>query len=172
MKEKYLVTYASRYGSTAEIAQHIAGILAKQGWTVDTKPVSEVEDLEIYRGVLIGSAIYSGEWDQAAVEFIKAQQRLLEGLPLAIFMVGMRLRDQSEEMRSTVLAQFEVYQVMLKPLAIGLFAGALFYDKLSPIVRLQLKGKGLPEGDFRDWSAIERWAESLPGLFASTEAAE
>lgn len=165
MSEKILVSYCSSYGSTAEIAERIGKIVQENGFTVDVKRVTEVTDPEQYDGAVIGSPVYSGEWAHNVIDFIEAHERFLRPLPVAIFTTALRLRDQSEEMRKSVMGIFDVYRVMLEPITIGLFAGSLDYSKLSPIVRLQLQSKHLPEGDFRDWDAIEEWARSLPELF-------
>ena len=45
MNKRVLVTYATRAGSTAEIAQAIAGTLAARGYAVDVKPVKEKPQL-------------------------------------------------------------------------------------------------------------------------------
>lgn len=168
MGKKYLVTYASRYGSTAEIALRIDDILKKQGLEVEGMPLAEITDLTNYSGVILGSPIYSGEWSPDMLQFIDKHKEGLRQLPVAIFATALRLRDNSEEMRQSVMGTLYAYRVQLKPIAIGLFAGALDYSKLSPIVYLQLKGKNLPEGDFRDWNLIEAWAQSLPELFAAS----
>lgn len=167
MQKKYLVTYASHYGSTAEIAARIGGILTTHALEVDVKSIAEVATLETYVGTVIGSPIYSGEWSQDMVTFINLYKEQLNRIPVAIFTAALRLRDSSEEMREAVLGTLYSYRMTLKPIAIGLFAGALDYGKLSPIVRLQLKSKQLPEGDFRDWAQIENWARSLPELFTA-----
>jgi len=46
----------------------------------------------------------------------------------------------------------------IKPVGIGTFAGALDYNNLSWLNKMILKSKGTPEGDFRDWKAIQAWA--------------
>ena len=44
------------------------------------------------------------------------------------------------------------------PVTVGLFAGALDYSKLSFLHRTIAKKMSGPEGDFRDWEAINAWA--------------
>lgn len=167
MSKKYLVTYASRYGSTAEIALRIGNILKTHGLEVDILPVAQATNLESFNGAILGSPIYSGEWAQDMIQFMNTQKAVLQPIPVAIFTTALRLRDTSEDMRQAVLGTLYPYRIQLKPIAIGLFAGALDYQKLSPIVHLQLKSKNLPEGDFRDWGQIEAWAHTLPDLFES-----
>jgi flavodoxin len=49
------VTYASRTGSTAEIAQAIGKTLAESNAQVDVRPMQEVQDLAPYSAVVAGS---------------------------------------------------------------------------------------------------------------------
>ena len=41
------------------------------------------------------------------------------------------------------------------------FAAALDYSNLSLPIKLIMKLKGAPEGDFRNWDVISAWATSL-----------
>jgi len=49
----------------------------------------------------------------------------------------------------------------VRPVSLGVFAGVLDYAKLSGPMRMVMKwkmnGQGIPEGDYRDWNAIEMW---------------
>ena len=45
--------------------------------------------------------------------------------------------------------------------ALALFAGALDYSKLAPLMQRMVQAAGMPEGDSRDWPAIRGWAASL-----------
>lgn len=45
----------------------------------------------------------------------------------------------------------------VKPVEIGVFAGAMNYNNLSWLNKKIIISKGLPEGDFRDWEAIRAW---------------
>ena len=57
MNNKILVTYASRAGSTAEVAEAIGKTLTEGGAQVDVIPMQDVNDLSPYRAVVAGSAI-------------------------------------------------------------------------------------------------------------------
>ena len=61
-----LVTVASRHGSTREIADAIAQELRMPGIDADVRHVEEVPDLNSYDAVVLGSAIYMGNWESAA----------------------------------------------------------------------------------------------------------
>ncbi|PKL55421.1 MAG: flavodoxin, partial [Methanomicrobiales archaeon HGW-Methanomicrobiales-6] len=77
MADRILVAYATRYGSTAEVAEAIGEELRKAGITVDVQPVGEVQDLSPYRAAVIGSPIYMGKWLPESQVFIEKNQQYL-----------------------------------------------------------------------------------------------
>jgi menaquinone-dependent protoporphyrinogen oxidase len=168
--EKILVTYASRAGSTAEVAKAIGQTLREGGAQVDVRPMKEVEDLSPYRAVVAGSAIRGGKWLPEAMRFMHAHQVELTNRTCATFMVcitlGMRngekyrdgLRDWMAESRS-----------LARPVSEGMFAGMLDFSKVpltfnTLLMRLMVMIGVFPRGDHRDWGAIRTWAESLVPL--------
>ena len=158
-KAKLLVAYATEHGATEEVARFIGQVLAEKGVSVDVKSVDGITDLEDYSGVIIGAPVYSSNWHQPAQDFVKEHQKTLKAMPTALFALAIRLRDQSDEMLRVFMDYLDTPRILAKPVSIGLFAGALFYDRLSPITRLNVETKGLPEGDFRQWDDIRAWAE-------------
>jgi len=74
MDEKVLVTYASKYGATAEIAEKIGEVLRQAGLQTDILPVKSIRDLTQYNAVILGSAVYIGQWRKDAVKFLKASK--------------------------------------------------------------------------------------------------
>ena len=168
--KKVLVAYASKYGSTGGVADAIGKELCNRGAAVDVCLVKNVGDLNPYRGVVVGSAIYMGKWMPEAVDFVQRNRGVLGQIPVVYFLVCMTMRDPTQENRRKVLAYLdpvlkEVPQV--KPVEIGTFAGALDYSNLSVPNKMIMKVKGAPEGDFRQWDVIRAWATRLheiPGL--------
>jgi len=53
MTQKILVTYATRAGSTTEIAAEIGQTLVARGFNVEVKPVKEVSSLAGYQSVIL-----------------------------------------------------------------------------------------------------------------------
>ena len=164
MKKRILIVYGSRCGSTEGVAEAIGQILSKAGAKVDVRPVKDVADLSPYQALVVGSAIRMGKWLPEAVAFVKTHQDKLSRLPVAYFAVCLTMKDDTMGNRrkasgflDPVLKQFP----QVKPVDIGLFAGAVDYKKLSFAYSLILKVKGAPEGDFRNWEVIQTWAADV-----------
>ena len=171
MKNRLLIAYGSRCGSTGGVAEAIGQVLSMAGAAVDVRLVKDVTDLSPYKGVIVGSAIRMGKWLPEAVEFIKTQQDTLSRVPVAYFAVCLTMKDDTVENRRKALSYLEPLRKQfpqVKPADIGLFAGALDYSKLSFAYSLILKVKGAPEGDFRNWEVIRTWAAGVrPALWGT-----
>jgi menaquinone-dependent protoporphyrinogen oxidase len=162
MQKKILVAYASKCGSTGEVAQAIGQTLAKTGAAVDVKPIGKVNNLSDYQGVVVGSAIRAGRWLPEAVTFAKTNQPALSRMPTAYFTVCMSLYQDTEEKRRKADAYLDPVRQIVKPIAAASFAGKMDYSKLALIDRLIItQAIKTPEGDFRNWQAIQAWAQTL-----------
>jgi len=164
MPDPILVAYATRHGATAEVAHAIGEVLAASGADVTVRSLAEAHTLDGYPAAVIGAPLYSAAWLPEATGFVKAHQAALARMRVACFVLAIRLRLPDPALRQAVLNAISTERVIMKPLSVGLFAGALDYARLSPIVRLQVQTKGLPEGDFRDWDAIRAWAAEVGPL--------
>jgi len=164
MKNRLLIAYGSRCGSTGGVAEAIGQLLSAAGAAVDVNLVKNVNDLSPYQGVIAGSAIRMGKWLPEAVEFVKTHQDTLSRVPVAYFAVCLTMKEDTVENRRKALGYLDPVRKQfprVKPLDIGLFAGAVDYTKLSFAYSLILKVKGAPEGDFRNWEAIRTWAAGV-----------
>jgi menaquinone-dependent protoporphyrinogen oxidase len=166
MEEKILIAYASKYGSTAEVAQGIGRILAEQGQTVDVKSMASIDRLDSYRAIVLGSPIYATRWLPEAEDFVNRFKISLTDLPVACFTVCMALRDGSEKSRILVAHWMKPVYEVINPVATGLFAGALEARRMGLIWHVILWLRKTPQGDFRDWPEIQTWASRLPSAFA------
>ena len=165
MEDKILVAYASRTGSTGEVAETIGEVLRDGGATVDIHWAKDVTNVNAYRAVVAGSAIYMGQWMSEAVKFVKTHQDALSRMPVAYFAVCLTMKDDTEANRRTVAAYLDPVREVVQPVGLGLFAGRLDSSKLPFHYRLIIKAMKQPEGDYRDWEAIRTWAgELLPVL--------
>jgi menaquinone-dependent protoporphyrinogen oxidase len=170
MSEKILVTYASRTGSTVEVAEAIGKTLSEGGAGVDVLPMQEVQDLAPYRAVVAGSAIQNKQWLPEAVQFIQTYKAALSQKPFAAFLVCMTLAMKNADQYRPFVADFLApVRRLVKPVSEGLFAGVLDIRKVpSASDRFKFRISVLlgvwKEGDHRDWNAIRAWAAGLPPL--------
>jgi menaquinone-dependent protoporphyrinogen oxidase len=131
MSNKILVTYASRFGSTAGVAEAIGKTLAEQGVRVEVLPMKEVIDLAAYQAVVAGSAINGGEWLPEALQFVQAHQAELRSKPFAAFLVCMTLSmNNGEQYRIHVVTWMNPVRTLVKPVSEGPFAGVLDIGKI------------------------------------------
>jgi|SRR5665648_14965 len=172
MSEKLLVTYASRSGSTAGIAEAIAKSLSKSGATVDVLPMSAVKSLDDYQAVVAGSAINGSKWLPEGMKFLRTHQTALKSQKVATFMVCITLGMKgAEKYREGLKDWMSPVRTLVHPVSEGYFAGALDFKKIpfSPSslgMRLAVLFGIFPKGDQRDWEAVQDWAESLPALLS------
>ena len=158
-----LVTYASKHGSTADIARVIADELGMAGFSVGLEPADSVDSIESYDAVILGSAIYVGQWQQAALNLIEREQDALKQRDVWLFTSGPIGEDPfpKDEPPATIelLAKTGAHEHQ------G-FTGKLDRTKLGFGERLIASVVRAPEGDFRDWEAIRAWAISIGRILA------
>jgi menaquinone-dependent protoporphyrinogen oxidase len=170
MNNRILVTYASRTGSTAEIAEAIGKTLTQNGAQVDRLPMQDVKDLSPYSAVILGSAIRKSKWLPEAMHFIQDHRAELARKQVATFTVSITLAmSNSDQYRQAVAGWIAPVRAQVKPVSEGLFAGRLDFTKL-PLsfdtlkLRLVVALGIFPKDDRRDWTAIRAWAENLVPL--------
>lgn len=170
MNNKILVAYASRTGSTAEIAEAIGKALSQNDAAVDVLPMQEVKDLSPYSAVVVGSAIQKSKWLPEAMRFIQDHRAELARKRVATFTVCITLAmSNSDQYRQAVREWIAPVRTHVKPLSEGLFAGMLDFAKLPFSLdtlkfRLVTALGVFPKDDRRDWMAIRAWAEDLSPL--------
>ena len=161
MADRILVAYASRYGSTAEVAEAIGDELQKAGVAVDVRPASEVRDLSPYRAAIIGSPIYMGKWLPEPQIFIEQHQRDLRNIPVAYFAVGLTVNEGNPDIIKKAEASMDQVRMLVEPVEVGVFAGRLENSRLSLADRTITKLVRAKTGDFRNREAIRAWARAV-----------
>ena len=153
---RILVAYATKHGSTEEVAEAVAERLREQGVDVETRPAAEADDLASYEAVVLGGALYMGRWHADARRFLKRHRRALAAKPLAVFAMGPAPATDEALAESRAQLDRPLAKVPeLEPLAVAIFGGVVDPAKLSfPFNRM-------PASDARDWDAIRTWAEEV-----------
>jgi menaquinone-dependent protoporphyrinogen oxidase len=159
MNTTILVAFATKSGSTREVADAVAGTLAERGLRVEVRPAAEVEDLEPFAGVVLGTALYMGRAHRDARRFLRRHRAALAGLPVAVFGMGPgSLRDKDVAGSRSQLVRALGHVPELAPGRIAIFGGVVKPETLRfPFNRM-------PAADARDWDAIEAWAADVADL--------
>jgi menaquinone-dependent protoporphyrinogen oxidase len=155
---KVIVTAASKHGSTEEIAQEIAGVLAEKGLEVTQLLPDDVRSVNEYDAVVLGSAVYAGHWLKPAKELVDRLGQALAERPVWLFSSG-PIGDPPKPEEDPV----DVAEVMESTKAghHKVFAGKLVKKELSFGEKAIVLALRAPEGDFRDWEDIRAWATDI-----------
>lgn len=163
MDKKVLVVYASKHGSTAEIAEKIGGVLKENGLDVEVAEVKGVKSLADYGAVVLGSASYYGRWRGDAVKFLKKNTARLAEMPTWLFMSGPTGKGDPKELLKGVIYPPGLQPVFdsIKPRTITPFHGNTSPEYFSGWEKWVLRRVGADAADFRDWDMITSWAKGI-----------
>jgi len=171
MAGSVLVGYATRYGSTREVAEAVAVALREQGLAVDVRAVGDVSSLDGYHAVVLGAPFYIGSWHKDALSFATRHAEALAGRPVALFALGPLADDEVEGARDQLDQLLEKLSP-LTPIDTALFGGK--YDprhlRLADKLLAALPASplhGVPARDARDWPAIKTWAKGMASRLAA-----
>jgi menaquinone-dependent protoporphyrinogen oxidase len=154
MRQPVLVAYATKRGSTREVAETIADRLAWRGLETKVSRADDVADVAGFDGVVLGGAIYMGRWHPDARAFLKRHREELAALPLAVFGIGPLTMEESDVAGSrTQLDRALAKTPDLQPVSVEIFGGVIDPEKLS------FPFSHMPASDARDWDAIRAWAD-------------
>lgn len=162
MDKKILIAYASRCGSTAEVAHMIAQTLLNHGISVDLNLVEHVKDLSPYKMVIIGSAIRTAHWLPEAVTFVKENRLVLRRISTAYFTVCLTMAQDDDSSRQKAERFLDAVREYNHADLEGYFGGLLDFKRLSWLDQMIMKSRGrTKEGDYRDWNAIQAWTDMI-----------
>ena len=154
-----LVAYATKMGSTREIADVIGVGLTAAGYQVSVLPADEVDDLTPYGVVVLGSAVYLTRWRTEAVRFMKRHVRELAGRDVWLFQSGpCGKQDATQQLPLPPKVRKLADEIGARPAVT--FGGKLDpATARGPIARWVARGD--LAGDWRDWDQIRTWADAV-----------
>jgi menaquinone-dependent protoporphyrinogen oxidase len=160
---KILMAYATCDGSTRGIADRIAARLRERGHDAESLGVNDVHDLSPYDAFVVGSAIHGQAWLPEATRFMEWHAPVLAARPTWLFSVGMpdalakSLRKWAGKEGPKVVEPFQEVNARDN----HLFTGVVTKDQLPWVSRVVFRVAGGHYGDFRDWDAIDAWADEI-----------
>jgi menaquinone-dependent protoporphyrinogen oxidase len=163
MSGRVLVAYATKHGSTREVAEEIGRVLRDAGLDTDVAEARLVSDLAPYGAVVLGSALYAAHWQRDANRFVARHLAALRTRPVWLFSTGPL--DHSAD--AGLLPAPPSVAITTDPIgarAHRVFGGRLFSD--TPGIDPQVLATH-PVGDFRDWDAIRAWAVGIAAALAA-----
>ena len=160
---KLLVTYASKYGSTAEIAEVIGQELRKRHYEAEVKSIDAVDSLAGYDAFVVGSAVYAGGWMKPAARFLRSNQDLLASHPVWLFSSGPTGQGDPNQIMDgwTFPEDLKAVLEKINPKDVILFHGKIDPDRLSSTERMIIKSVKATVGDYRDWLVVRGWVRKI-----------
>ena len=163
MDIQVLVAYATKYGATAEIAEKIGQVLRQAGLRTDVLPVEHIKDPTPYTAIILGSAVYTGQWRTEAAKFLQANEAQLAERQVWLFSSGPTGQGDPVELLKDWRLPKSLQPIAdrIRPRDIAVFHGDVNMKKLNFIEKEMLKTARALSGDFRDWNAISAWAGTI-----------
>lgn len=156
-----LVAYASKHGSTHEIAEAVAQALRDSGLAADCVEAGDEKPLDGYGAVVLGSAVYMKRWRREARHFLRKHSKELAGLPFWVFSSGPVGDPEKDDDAWTEPAHTIETAEDLGVRNHVVFGGSVSTESSGPMAR-SMAGNTPPEHrDRRDWDAIRSWAEAI-----------
>jgi len=166
MNPTILVAYATKSGSTAEVAGKVAARLSAHGLVADVRAARDVGGLDGYDGVVLGTAIYLGRLHADARDFLHRYRTELAASPVAVFAMGPRTLAEADVAGS----RSQLDAALAKQPALRPFSTAIFGGVFDPSHQ-HFPFNRMPASDARDWDAIHSWADGIAARFELSAAA-
>jgi menaquinone-dependent protoporphyrinogen oxidase len=159
---RVLVSYGTKHGATAEIAEHIGATLRKEGHEVVVSRAREAPDPAAFDAVVLGSAVYMGRWRSDALALLKRLGRQDGGLPVWLFSSGPGADDRPDS-GSRWMHPTKVRKAGER---IGARDQVVFGGRVPPepsnfMERSMLRKTPEDKRDARDFEAIAAWARGI-----------
>jgi menaquinone-dependent protoporphyrinogen oxidase len=159
---RVLLVYGTKTGCTREIAERIGERLRLDGATAEVFSADEAPTPEGYNAVVVGSGVRMSQWHAPVRNWVATNAEALRTIPVASYTACLTIVSEPEkvdEMRSWSKAVEDA--AGLTVVDSGLFAGWFEPKQFGFLERTILKGMKSPQGDFRDFAAIDAWTDSV-----------
>ncbi len=156
-----LVAYASKHGSTAEIAEAVADALRASGLRAECLDAADVESLEPYDAVILGSAVYMKRWRREARHFMRVHGSELAKRAFWVFSSGPVGDPASDNAAWTEPARTIATAEQLGARDHAVFGGSIPDEPHGMMQRSMAQNTPPQYRDRRDWEEIRAWASRI-----------
>jgi menaquinone-dependent protoporphyrinogen oxidase len=151
-----LVAYATKAGSTREVADAVARTLREHGLEADLRPAAEVGTLEPYTAVVLGTALYAGRVHKEGRRFLRRHHDALAERSLAVYAMG----PQTLAEKDVAASRSQLDHALDRYPELQIATVAVFGGVIDP-GKLRFPFNRMPATDARDWTAIRAWADRV-----------
>jgi len=162
MSSLVLAGYATRYGSTQEVAEVVASALRENGLDVELRLLREVLSLAANSAVVLGAPLFMFLWHKEALRFLSRHRKALIERPVAVFALGPTHEPHDEQEWQDARAQLDkelAKYPWLKPVALEMFGGQ--YNPAKLRFPINVLAGDVPASDLRNWDEIRARAADL-----------
>lgn len=155
---RVLVSVASRHGGTLEMGETIAEVLRDAGHDVDEVVPDEVERVDEYAAVVLGSAVYVGRMALGIRDLVDRRAGQLRERPVWLFWSG-PVGDPPAP--GTTPDDVTAVAKAVGARDVRMFSGRLERSELNISERALVALVRAEAGDFRDLDVVREWAGSI-----------
>jgi menaquinone-dependent protoporphyrinogen oxidase len=162
MGKRILVAYASKHGSTKEIAEAIGGAIREEGLDADVHTAKDVLNVRTYDAVILGAPVYATRLLGDIASLAKRFEEDLKEKPVFAFVSGMTVKERTPEnvqkMEKTLHHVRDHVDIQGE---IGVFGGRIDPGNVPVVGWFVKKKKDREIEDIRDWDRIRDWGRSV-----------
>ena len=173
---RILILFSTTDGHTVKICERLQERVERDGHQATLVSIADAPgpDLRAFDKIVIGASIRNGKHNPAVVDFIRANQALLENKPSAFFSVNLVARKPAKNTAETnPYVKAFIARSPWKPRLVGVFGGDLDYQRYGfmdrHIIRLIMTITGGPTDlqtkvDYTDWEKVRAFAGQVAAV--------
>ncbi|HTQ04720.1 MAG TPA: flavodoxin domain-containing protein [Polyangiaceae bacterium] len=178
---KILLLFASSYGQTAKVAEHLASRWREQGHAVEVEPFGPAEPSPAgFDAVILGSRL-AVDYARSLKRYVKRHRSALAARHSGFFSVSMSAASADPSVEAKLRAKIGelLHETHWSPAHVASFAGALPYTRYDPVTRAVIKFISARAGhptntsrdyEFTDWSSVDRFADAVSETLTQSHA--